>query len=424
MKNGFLDADEAARRLNVKKATLYAYVSRGLLRRWRVDVGSASCFDALEVERLAERGRKGRRPERASPLFQSAITYTDETGFYYRGQNACDLTNRRYEDVARLLWDDHVATDTRFVPDAAVAAVLRATGKHLPPETLPFDRVKAMLPIAAALDPMRHDLAMPSLLPRAAAMVATLIEPMAVIAPAVEPSAEASRLEFAARLFARLSREAPTDALLDIVNTTLILVADADVTSPTTMAARLGASVRADLYSVLAAAMHCSGGAVQSASSLAVETYLEALGRKESIGHFVGERLRQGEGLPGFGHSRFPAGDPRARLILDRLRRVTTQPERVERLGAFLDVQSRRDAPPPNIGFAIAAIVYVAGMVRGSGELIFAMGRTAGWIAHAMEQYTLPLELPRAPSIYVGRLPDGAASAGPGRLEGAAAADA
>lgn len=416
MKNGFLDADEAARRLNVKKATLYAYVSRGMLRRWREDGGSASCFDALEVERLAERGRKGRRAERSSPLFHSAITYIDETGFYYRGRNACDVVGWRYEDVARLLWDDNLTTDARFLPDVEVAAVLRAAAVHLPEETLPFDRVKAMLPIAATLDPMRHDLTMPSLLSRAARVVATLIEPMAVTAPDAGVPADAQRFEFAARLWSRLSREAATDQLLAIVNTTLILVADADVTSPTTMAARLGASVHADLYSVVATAMHCSGGAVQSASSLAIESYLEGLARKSSIGHFVGERLRQGEGLPGFGHSRFPDGDPRARVILDQLRHVTSQSQRVERLAEFLDVQERRGVPPPNIGFAIAALVYVAGMVRGSGDLIFAMGRTAGWIAHAIEQYALPMEPPRSPSIYVGRLPEARDRAGhPGR---------
>jgi citrate synthase len=397
----------------VKKSTLYAYVSRGLLRRWRADGSSASCFDALEVERLAERGRKGRRVERVSPLFQSAITYMAEDGFYYRGRNACDVAAWRFEDVARLLWDDTLTTDTRFLPDDDVAVVLRAAGEHLPEETLPFDRVKAMLPIAAVLDPLRHDLSMPSLLSRAARVVATLIEPMPVAAPQAALPAGAGRLEFAARLWSRLSREPATDELLAILNTTLVLVADADVTSPTTMAARLGASIKADLYSVLATAMHCSGGTVQSASSLAVESYLEGLGGKSSIGHFVGERLRQGEDLPGFGHSRFPGGDPRARVILDQLRRATSQPRRVERLVEFLGVQERRGVPPPNIGFAIAALVYVAGMVRGSGDLIFAMGRTAGWIAHAIEQYGLPVAPPRSPSIYVGRLPEALPQAAP-----------
>jgi citrate synthase len=236
-------------------------------------------------------------------------------------------------------------------------------------------------------------------------IVVTLLEAMPVVAgddPMPDP---AGRFDFASRLWRRLGRAAPTPDLLEILNMTLILVADADVSTPTTIAARLGASVRADLYSVLAAAMHCSGGAVQSASSLAVESYLEAMQRNANISQFVGERLREGEGLPGFGHSRLPGGDSRARLILDRLLALPTRAEAVDRLGAFLDLQTQRGLPPPNIGFAIAAFAYVAGMIRGSGEMIFALGRSAGWIAHALEQYEASSEPARPESIYVGRWP-------------------
>src|ERR1700720_1852778 len=53
----FMTATEAARRLGVKPATLYAYVSRGVLSRDKAADGRASLFDPDEVERLARRGR-------------------------------------------------------------------------------------------------------------------------------------------------------------------------------------------------------------------------------------------------------------------------------------------------------------------------------------------------------------------------------
>src|SRR6266567_9311753 len=67
----------------------------------------------------------------------------------------------------------------------------------------------------------------------------------------------------------------------------------------------------------------------------------------------------------------------------------------------FAEVR-HKSLPEPNIDFAIATLVRVAGMVRGAGEAIFAVARTAGWIAHALEAYSGPGPLrPRA--VYTGR---------------------
>ncbi len=57
MKGNVLTAKQAATRLGVKLETLYAYVSRGVLRRTLAADGRTSRFDAAEVESLARRGR-------------------------------------------------------------------------------------------------------------------------------------------------------------------------------------------------------------------------------------------------------------------------------------------------------------------------------------------------------------------------------
>lgn len=408
--DGLLTADEAARRLNVKRATVYAYVSRGLLERKTLSGATGSFFDAMEVERLADRGRKGRRPGRLTPTFRSAITTSHRGELYYRGRRACSLAvSERYEDVAHLLWEDRLDRGSVFRPDQRVAAMLREVGGSLPSGVLPFDRARAFVPVAATMDPMRHDLNGVSVTARVSRLMATLVAAMPTQSP-LPDTGEGGDIDFANRLWSALSPSPPSDDLVRILNAVLVLTADADVTSPTTVAARLGASVGADIYSVIAAGMHCSGGPVQSASSLAVESYLGTFDGRGSVGEIIGERLRQGQALPGFGHHRFPEGDRRAALILDMLARSDGPPARVERLGEFLDMQKTRGLPPPNIGFAIAALAYVSGMVRGSGDLIFAIARTAGWAAHAIEQYNSGVDLPRPPSLYIGRspLPDSA----------------
>ncbi len=60
-------------------------------------------------------------------------------------------------------------------------------------------------------------------------------------------------------------------------------------------------------------------------------------------------------------------------------------------------------SPQPNIDFALAALTSVSGMPHGAGEAVFAVARTAGWLAHALEAYAegTPLR-PRA--VYAGDL--------------------
>ena len=97
----FLTAAQAAERLGVKPATLYAYVSRGVLRRDRAADGRSSLFDSREVERLARRGRPRRPVGVADITVESAITEIAGDRLRYRGLDVMRLaTSRSFEDVA------------------------------------------------------------------------------------------------------------------------------------------------------------------------------------------------------------------------------------------------------------------------------------------------------------------------------------
>jgi len=91
----FLTAAQAAQRLGVKPATLYAYVSRGVLTRGKAEDGRGSLFDAGEIERLARRGRP-RRPAGATDFtVESAITEITGDRLYYRGLDVTRLAVSR-----------------------------------------------------------------------------------------------------------------------------------------------------------------------------------------------------------------------------------------------------------------------------------------------------------------------------------------
>src|ERR1700753_3775368 len=100
-----LTAAEAARRLGVKPATLYAYVSRGVLTRRKDPAGRTSRFDAAEVEDLARRGRPRRQAGAAHIVSESALTEIDGAQSRYGGLEVTSLATRRsFEEVGEFLW--------------------------------------------------------------------------------------------------------------------------------------------------------------------------------------------------------------------------------------------------------------------------------------------------------------------------------
>jgi citrate synthase len=98
----------------------------------------------------------------------------------------------------------------------------------------------------------------------------------------------------------------------------------------------------------------------------------------------------------------YKSGDPRAVLRLQVISGHAPTSPGLAIARAVLAEVHRRALPEPNIDFALATLADVAGMIQGAGEAIFAVARTAGWIAHAMEEYDRNAPI-RPRSIYTGR---------------------
>src|SRR5437660_2296739 len=105
--NGLLTARQTAERLGIKLDTLYAYVSRGLLRSVTLPGSRARAYRAEEVERLrAGRGlNRAVRGEPLIPVIDSSICLIEDGRLYYRGHDAIRLAETAtLEEVADLLW--------------------------------------------------------------------------------------------------------------------------------------------------------------------------------------------------------------------------------------------------------------------------------------------------------------------------------
>src|SRR6185437_14618930 len=144
-----ITAAEAARRLGVKPATIYAYVSRGVLRRHKDSEGRRSLFDAAQVEELARGGRPRRPPAPAELVIESSITALRDGRPFYRGRDVLELAGSwSFEQAALWLWDEGTgdAGPWPTVPEALPPAIAAQSG--LPVETRPRERIQV---ITAAL---------------------------------------------------------------------------------------------------------------------------------------------------------------------------------------------------------------------------------------------------------------------------------
>jgi len=398
-----LTTAEAARRLGVKPATLYAYVSRGLLSRERAPDGRTSTFDPAEIDRLASPGRprRGRRP--ASELVMpSALTAIAHGLPWYRGLPVPELAaTRSFEEVAAWLW-------TGRFPSAAAPAAWRAgeaaleAGRRaqaaLPEVALPLERIRVIAAALAAGDELRLELHPAAVTAAGRALIAGLVDCL----PRQGPAAPAGGA-IAGRLWAGLSSLGPEPELVGTLDAALVLLADHELAA-STVAARVAASVRADPYAVASAGLAVVSGTLHGGASLGIEALLDEIDRPDRAASVVGTRLRRGERLRGFGHRLYPDGDPRAAVLLDRLRTAAAGSPRLAVVEALLATAARRGLPEPNVDLALAALAHVTAMTRGAAEAIFAVARTAGWIAHALEEYARNIPVrPRA--VYTGPQP-------------------
>ncbi|MEZ7127303.1 citrate synthase [Nonomuraea sp. AD125B] len=389
----WIDAATAAERLGVKPATLYAYVSRGVLQRRHADDGRRSLFSAEEVERLARRGRPRSQPPEL--VIESAVTALGVDRPYYRGADALELARRHpFETVATWLWsatsaplshpsgsgasaDGGDGGPWRCEEEALRAAV--AAQRDLPADLLPLDRLQVITTVLGASDSLRFQLDRASVAATGRRLIAGLVDALPALS---EPAGDS----ITARLWSRLCPQPATPALLDALRAALVLLADHELAA-STLAARVAASAKADPYAVVLTGLGVLGGPLHGGASYQAERLLREVAEPGQAARAVAERVRRGERVPGFGHSVYKNGDGRGAVLLDLVERAVPGHDRIAAAEALAAEMRRRRLPERNVDFALAVLTAVAGMTPGAGEAIFAVARVAGWLAHAMEEY-------------------------------------
>lgn len=387
----WLTAAEALQLLGVRPQTLYAQVSRKLIRS-RPDPANArrSQYHEQDVRRQARR-RAGRRPAEAvaaaaiewgAPVLESALSTVVQGRLYYRGRDALRLAeSASLEQVASLLWQDEAgpeqALPTRTPPLAAGQAVSRAL---------------QALATRAAVDPGTTGQTAAALRAQAWSVVQTLAQALCgehESSPADKPGLPPGLLH------ERVARSFGTPHAADWVRRSLVLLADHELNA-STFAARVCASTGASLGACVSCGLPTLGGPLHGGAHRGIPALVERLSRLDAT-------ASQDELRPAFGHPLYPDGDIRARALLA----LFDLPPAYARAQAWA---LRHASEHPTVDFALAAMAQSQGWPADAPLVLFALGRSVGWLAHALEQAaTGSLIRPRA--RYVGPEPEAEPSA-------------
>lgn len=404
----YMTAQDAARTLGVSLPTLYAYVSRGLIRSEPAAEGKRQRrYYAEDIEKLVARREGRRNPENlvqdalhwGAPVLDSALTLIDKNRLYYRGYDAAHLARHNsVEEVANLLWMGvRAPKENPFDAEVAIMAQkyetmllhLDVDGADLPP----LQTLQLLLSLASADDLASYDL-------RQSAVTQTGARILKLMAAVL--SGNVSGDDTLARTLAAGWR--PEDERAErLLNAALILCADEELNA-SSFSARVAASAWATPYDVVLAGLAVISGVRHGGYTERVEAFLEEIGEHRNVRTVMAGRLRRGESLPGFGNRLYPSGDPRALTLLAIMEENYRDVPEFMLAQNVIQEAARLMNEEPALDFALATLTSVLGLPRGSGLALFAVGRTIGWIAHAIEQYHFD-QMIRPRARYIGEAP-------------------
>ncbi|MFD2263613.1 citrate synthase family protein [Lacibacterium aquatile] len=385
-----LSAKEAAALLGVTPQTLYSYVSRGLLKSFTGPDERASRYSREAVEQLARTRRLGRRPKEIAkstldwgvPVLESSLTLIEEERLYFQGQDAVALARTAsLEDAAALLWQIEDAF-THPAPEAT--ASFESRWSQPPSQPFPAELLSRFV---LACD---QEAAWEHAPGRLAEGCGRLVRLMAASALGQSPAATPIHRQCAVAWGLR-GWEA------DLIRQALVLCADHELNA-SSFTARCITSTGASLQAALIGGLAALSGGLHGGLTARVETFWRSLEGVSDLEGALREQLASGMEIPGFGHPLYPNGDIRAQVIL-----ADVYP-RLPQARAIAEAVTALTGKRPALDFSLVALRRMLKLPEGAAFALFALGRSVGWIAQALEQrQTGALIRPRA--VYVGPRP-------------------
>jgi citrate synthase len=385
----YISSAEALAVLAVKPQTLYSYVSRGMIRRICVD-GKSSLYNREDVRRLKARSTArsghgavaGGALQWGEPVLVTGITEITQHGPRYREYLAVELAREgySYESVAEYLWSTaQIETSAQWCVDELIfriaPQVAALTGAY------PNIHLRQVLTEIVLLLCIEHGQCSEPRLEPSLQQTRTLVQALCIAFGFVGPGrcfiAPARNETIASYILRAFGVEANSHHTR-VLNAALVLLADHEF-SPATFAARIAASSGVDLYSCIGAALHVHFGSALGLRCDRVEQALHAASAP-------GGADRSALVCPvGFSHPLYVEGDPRAREILKLALDLTEHvaPTR-DALRTLQRIDSHRGAI--SLDGSLVVLCRALGLKGPIAGGLLAVSRSAGWIAHVIEQ--------------------------------------
>jgi citrate synthase len=390
----YLSAEQAAKALNVSLQTLYAYVSRKGVRSVPIPGTRRRRYWKSDIERL--RDRKTVPVAAGGPLkHESEITLITSSDIFYRGRNAVELAEQSsFESVAALLWGVKEEEVFGQAPPK-LPPLVRKMEKLLAKES-EINRATALFTLLEQANPKAYDLS-------PMGMARTGVDILRCLA-AITVRTTTVTAEPIHAFIARNRQLAPP--LADLVRRMLILSAD-HAFEPGTVAVRTIASMGVTPWRSLIGGFSVTlGRRGRMGSYESIHRFMvEIVACSDPYALVVG-RVRDGEPLPGFDSSTMsavhPAGDPRARAMFEFCSVILAKDPAFARVKAAAAAIKEIRNVEPSWTFMCVFVGWKIGL--NAQDSLFHLGRAAGWVAHAIEQYQAG-ETDRQPETYRGALP-------------------
>ncbi len=330
----------------------------------------------------------------------------------YRGydiKTLCDHSN--YEEVAYLLIYGNLPTQSEM---SAFSAELKREGEMpapimrmiegLPRDAHPMNALQAAVAAAGCFDKEGWEVTKHTSDPAAALEIerkvgirilartrsfASAIARAQMGKDLLQPNPD---LGFTANYLYMMSGEVPDETMCEVMDVCLILQADHGMNASTFTSMVVHSSL-ADMYSTMAAAIGSLRGPLHGGANEAALNDFMSIGGPDKAAAWVEQRFAQGKKIIGFGHRVYKALDPRAVVLKQYAEKLCREKgfgdlydtvETVER-----ETLKRMEAAGkkiyPNVDYYSGLVYHALGFPTQLFPVIFAVARTAGWLARVLE---------------------------------------
>ncbi|EKU50201.1 citrate synthase [Staphylococcus massiliensis] len=334
----------------------------------------------------------------------------------YAGYDIDDLAeNAQFEEIIYLLWNYELPNkeqleslkDKLYEHMTLNPRMYEHFEEYATDKVHPMTALRTSVSYLAHFDPGADEDDMDSTLERAIriqAKIASLVTAFARVREGKAPVKPDRSLNYAANFLYMLRGEKPTDVEVEGFNKALILHADHELNA-SAFTARCAVSSLSDIYSGITAAVGSLKGPLHGGANERVMRMLTEIGEESKVEAYLEEKFNNKDKIMGFGHRVYKNGDPRAKYLKDMSRKITDetgQKELFEISIKIADIMEKEKGLLPNVDFYSATVYHSMGIEHDLFTPIFAVSRSAGWIAHILEQYR-DNRIMRPRATYIGQ---------------------